>query len=451
MTESALELFIDTQAASPVATIAALPAANSGNRGLIRFVTSENEPYYSNGTTWSSIAQGAQGDPGPAGAGVPAGGEALQIVRKNSVGTTTEWVSLTKSLVGLPNVDNTSDANKPISSSTLTALNAKASVVELNAGLGTKSDRLKDESLTEGSTNYVFIRDKSDASASTFRYEDMAEHRGSIINLHHRGAGDGGYQAYGLNIANYPGAKAAFVIHQYSAVGSMIRLDNTDVGSAIQIWNTENQTMNPGGQGTGAFLDFKPFDQTQRLRLFDSLVWRNDTSKDVTFETSYAASYALGVRANKDIVGLFVHKNSTGLGAAVAITNEGTSPGIDLTQNGAALGIRVTMSATNAFGMQILSNTNGASVETSSDSSGSHTFQVMKRGTGTSRAMRIFNYGTGASLSFYDGALVETASVNASGEYENRVNGNGVILRSPNGGRYRVAVGDTGTLTATKL
>lgn len=133
VTEEKLELFIDTQAASPVATIAELPAANSGNRGLIRFVTAENEPYYSNGTTWSSIAQGAQGDPGPAGAGVPAGGSALQIVRKNSVGTTTEWATPTKSMVGLANVDNTADMDKPISSPTEQALQGKAEATAVEA------------------------------------------------------------------------------------------------------------------------------------------------------------------------------------------------------------------------------------------------------------------------------------------------------------------------------
>lgn len=131
VTESALELFIDTQAASPVATLAELPAANSGNRGLIRFVTSENEPYYSNGTTWSSISQGAQGVPGPAGAGVPSGGEPLQIIRKNSVGTTTEWVTPTKTVVGLSNVDNTSDMNKPVSTMQKLALDEKLDAAKL--------------------------------------------------------------------------------------------------------------------------------------------------------------------------------------------------------------------------------------------------------------------------------------------------------------------------------
>lgn len=46
-----------------------------------------------------------------------------------SVASRTGDVTLTKSDVGLANVDNTSDANKPISSATQTALNAKASSV----------------------------------------------------------------------------------------------------------------------------------------------------------------------------------------------------------------------------------------------------------------------------------------------------------------------------------
>lgn len=121
VTEAALGLLID----SPVANVAALPAANSGNRGVIRFVLAENEPYYSNGTAWSSIAQGAQGVPGPSGAGVPAGGAAFQMIRKNSAGTTTEWVSPTKTLVGLGSVDNTADLDKPVSTATQTALDGK--------------------------------------------------------------------------------------------------------------------------------------------------------------------------------------------------------------------------------------------------------------------------------------------------------------------------------------
>lgn len=46
----------------------------------------------------------------------------------------------TKADLGLSNVDNTSDASKPISSATQTALNAKASSTDLTAGLATKAN-----------------------------------------------------------------------------------------------------------------------------------------------------------------------------------------------------------------------------------------------------------------------------------------------------------------------
>lgn len=76
------------------------------------------------------------GEPGPPGAGVPSGGSALQVVRKNAANTTTEWADVNKSLIGLHNVDNTSDVNKPVSNATQIALGGKADKTELS----TKAD-----------------------------------------------------------------------------------------------------------------------------------------------------------------------------------------------------------------------------------------------------------------------------------------------------------------------
>jgi PPE-repeat protein len=45
------------------------------------------------------------------------------------------WQTLDKSAVGLANVDNTSDANKPISTATQTALNAKANTADLGVNV----------------------------------------------------------------------------------------------------------------------------------------------------------------------------------------------------------------------------------------------------------------------------------------------------------------------------
>jgi len=73
---------------------------------------------------------GPTGPQGPAGEGVPDGGTTDQVLRKASnADQDTVWDSLTKADVGLGNVDNTSDANKPISTATQTALSGKEPTV----------------------------------------------------------------------------------------------------------------------------------------------------------------------------------------------------------------------------------------------------------------------------------------------------------------------------------
>lgn len=64
--------------------------------------------------------------PGPKGDGVPEGGVAAQVLVKNT-GTNfdTSWHTLVKADVGLGNADNTSDANKPVSTAQQNALNGK--------------------------------------------------------------------------------------------------------------------------------------------------------------------------------------------------------------------------------------------------------------------------------------------------------------------------------------
>ena len=67
-----------------------------------------------------------KGDKGDTGNGVPDAGEAFQLIRMDEIAGTTEWVTPSKELVGLAQVDNTSDANKPVSNATQIALAAKA-------------------------------------------------------------------------------------------------------------------------------------------------------------------------------------------------------------------------------------------------------------------------------------------------------------------------------------
>lgn len=73
------------------------------------------------------IPQGLKGDTGDTGAGVASGGTAGQALTKvDGTDYNTQWTTLTKTTVGLGNVDNTSDLNKPISTATQSALDLKA-------------------------------------------------------------------------------------------------------------------------------------------------------------------------------------------------------------------------------------------------------------------------------------------------------------------------------------
>jgi hypothetical protein len=68
------------------------------------------------------------------------------------------WQALTKSSVGLANVDDTSDANKPISTAVQTALNAKASLAVATTtvnGLLAFGDKVKLDGIAVNANNYV--------------------------------------------------------------------------------------------------------------------------------------------------------------------------------------------------------------------------------------------------------------------------------------------------------
>lgn len=81
-------------------------------------------------------------DNGIVGPGVPVGGSAGQALTKiDGTNYNTQWTTIDKAFVGLGNVDNTSDLNKPISTATQTALNLKEDLVNksTNVLLGTSN------------------------------------------------------------------------------------------------------------------------------------------------------------------------------------------------------------------------------------------------------------------------------------------------------------------------
>lgn len=105
----------DTGAASTVPG----PQGERGPAGADSTVPGPQGPKGDTGA--ASTVAGPKGDTGPQG---PAGDPATNLV--TSVAGRQGVVTLTKSDVGLGNVDNTSDANKPVSTAQQTALNLKA-------------------------------------------------------------------------------------------------------------------------------------------------------------------------------------------------------------------------------------------------------------------------------------------------------------------------------------
>lgn len=81
------------------------------------------------GSTGATGATGATGNTGATGAGVAAGGTANQALTKiNSTDYNTQWATIDKTFVGLGSADDTSDANKPVSTAQQTALDLKANL-----------------------------------------------------------------------------------------------------------------------------------------------------------------------------------------------------------------------------------------------------------------------------------------------------------------------------------
>ncbi|MGO1647431.1 MAG: hypothetical protein ACTHYT_09955 [Agrococcus casei] len=112
-----------------------------------------------------------------------------------------------------------------------------------------------------------------------------------MLELDHYGDGSGASSgaAYGLDIQNFPGARQALVIHQYSDNREAVRIDNTDGEAAVYINNTENLNINPGNTAAGApFLKLHPYNMGNFIHyayLMDDLTWLNDTDKTWSFQS----------------------------------------------------------------------------------------------------------------------------------------------------------------------
>lgn len=97
-----------------------------------------------------------KGDKGDRGDGVPAGGTALQYIRKDSSGAETEWATLDKTVVGLSNVDNTADVDKPVSILQQEAIDSHSTSIPINTKGITDKPSTYPEGLSVTRANQTF-------------------------------------------------------------------------------------------------------------------------------------------------------------------------------------------------------------------------------------------------------------------------------------------------------
>lgn len=135
------------------------------------------------GTAGVTGPTGATGATGP---GVAAGGTTQQYLQKASdADYDTSWATLSKSSVNLGNVDNTSDASKPVSTATQTALDLKqdhSAVLDATTASFTTADETK----LDGIEALAEVNNISDADAT-----DLTDGGATTLHKHDHGGMDG--------------------------------------------------------------------------------------------------------------------------------------------------------------------------------------------------------------------------------------------------------------------
>lgn len=174
---------------------------------------------------------------------------------------------------------------------------------------------------------------------------------------------------YGIEIYNSDGANRALVVHQYSAASAAVQIDNTDNQPAIYVQNTDNETLNPGGVGSGDVLYFADHG-TARCRITGHGTLLLVPTAGAPFQTL-------------DVVG---NASST---RACAVFR----------QNGGGTGVIVIQGAggDSFYPFQIQGRTRAAEFYTTQDGANS-VVVVDKKGTGAGVGLTVTNRGTGLSV-----------------------------------------------------
>jgi hypothetical protein len=220
---------------------------------------------------------------------------------------------------------------------------------------------------------------------------DTNSNLGGILHIDHYGTG--GSSSYGLDIRNRNGANQAFVIHQYGNTSPAMQLDNTDTNALLQLRNSNNQTLNPGGAANGASAtgDFLRCVDTNGVQLLN-LLGRGE---------------------------ILMHPGADAVGHGVEIVGAASTKRlIKTTMNGAATGIEFVAASgsTGFYPLVVTGYDYGPSFTTSQDGSGRSVLLLTKNGIGAGYGLNIVHKGTSTERALrIANATTEVFSVDASG------------------------------------
>ena len=260
----------------------------SGETGKIYVETDTNHTYRWSGSAYIQIASGAV----------------------QSVNGQTGIVNVTKADVGLGNVDNTSDVNKPISTATQTALDGKEDSFSKNTAFN------KNFGATTGTV--------AEGNDSRINNGQIAYNWGN-----HQAINEGQYLGnagqYTINsdtsVGNFPQGIASYFVQAdsvYPSYGSLLNIKTYNAGGGTLQLYTPYSTQYGGdfikyrryNYGTEAWTELRGFWDTGHFSPSDVDNWKNLVLNSGSFVTQSALNAQLGSYATLNGVQTFANTNT---------------------------------------------------------------------------------------------------------------------------------------------
>lgn len=188
--------------------------------------------------------QGERGQDGSAGSLPPGGTVGQTLVKQSSTDSDAVWSTLNKSSVGLPLVDNTSDANKPVSGPQQAALDGKANTVHSHAisnvtGLQDALDSKASTSHLHGISSVVGLQDALDAKANAAHSHAISDVSGLQTALDGKAASSHNHASTDISDSTATGRSlitAASSTAARNAIGAGIgNMVSTDVAQVVRM------------------------------------------------------------------------------------------------------------------------------------------------------------------------------------------------------------------------